>query len=243
MNHPNLHLKDNSTRLVRVLSELVGAGSGSPQGQFAVRFGALIDLSDSILLARAQASLKGLSFTPGVSSPRGIRDEFLRLRADIVKFVLRCCVPGTSNKARLRFPEPEPGQSLSALGAAPFVAFYGAMQREIDFRARRLQARIRDEVAGCNPRLARLCALDGVLDKAMAGDSRAFFTAVPNLLEARFAQHLGALLDDSGEPDEPSRVLLALREETQALLLAELEARLLPTLGLVEALEEDQDQE
>jgi hypothetical protein len=131
--------------------------------------------------------------------------------------------------------------------AAPYRHFYTARQREVELRTRQMHTRARDALTGHSPRLARLAALDAALHKAISAHNRSLFAAVPRLVETRFMQlwdDLVAAIPNPGERTAACADLHArMRREMLALLLAEIDTRLLPAQGLVEALDEHNDME
>ena len=66
---------------------------------------------------------------------------------------------GALEHYRRRSPSQWLGQRISML-VEPYLAFYAAQQRDIDFRVRNVHAATRDVVAGFSPGLAQLVALD-----------------------------------------------------------------------------------
>jgi hypothetical protein len=103
---------------------------------------------------------------------------------------------------------------------------------------------------GASTRLRLLAALDEALDRILTARERQLLATLPSLLERRFQQLLAAhqrALLDSGQADEPllwmqpGGWLAIFCEELQAMLIAELDLRLQPTLGLIEALHNEAD--
>ena len=230
----------HSTRLVRSLAALIDTPSHDSGHQFSRRLGTLIDLGDSVKLANAQSGLKELVFETGVVDPASIRRDFLAGRAAIINAILQACVPGET-ASRIRFPTVT-ATTLEAEATAPdaYSAFYRAQQSEISYAVLRLHTAIRADVAGISSSLQQLAALDGALGAAMGNHLRGYFGAVPALL----ARHVVTLRSDyleqldgkSYQADSWLMQLGKLRADIQNLLLAEVEARLLPLQGLVEAL-------
>ena len=91
-----------------------------------------------------------------------------------------------------------------------------------------LRGHLRQTLAQATPRLAQLAALDAVLDQMLGGREQKLLAGVPAWLKARFEQ-----LRQSHPDDWPP----LFEHELQQTLLAELDLRLQPLLGLVEALD------
>jgi hypothetical protein len=122
-------------------------------------------------------------------------------------------------------------------------------QREIIFKLNKLRADTRLAVSTHSARLAQLVALDTALEATLNVHTQKLFAGVPRLLGKRFdalyQQHQQTMTDQ--EPDdpqmwgEPGGWLVQFNREMQGLVLAELEVRLQPILGLIEALNEEDD--
>tara|TARA_R110001599_G_scaffold192503_1_gene387893 strand:+ start:10050 stop:10790 length:741 start_codon:yes stop_codon:yes gene_type:complete len=232
----------DASRLVRLLNEWVEGDVAIATRGFAERLGQLFDLPDSIRISSAHASVSAASFEAGRLSIDEVRDEFFRGRTALIRAALRSFTPG-SGHTRIRFPLENASAPVDeATDPEPYLAFYIALQRDIDFRARNLQAAVRDSVAGFSPTLAQLCALDSALTAPIAANHRRLFGAIPKLLQNRFefllAEYRQTVPQEQHQPDLWAQSLSNLRDDMQSLALAEIETRLLPTLGLIEALEE-----
>ncbi len=230
------------SRLVQALCELTEVQVREGAGPFAQRLGSLVDLADSIQLAAIQTGLEDMPFRPDVVSANGITRHFMAERGAIIRSVVRASVPGAST-SRIRFPQVSGDTTLSeAQSPEPYLSFYVAQQSEIDFKVRRLQETVREQMSGLAVELARLAALDRALGQSIAGHSRGFFSAVPALLRSRFDKLLADYRETVPEDGRTTNSWLPqverFRLELRGLLLAEIETRLLPATGLVEAVTE-----
>lgn len=233
------HASLGSSRLVRFLSDLSVANTRVSHRKFTERLGQLIDFADSINLSDAHARALHVESTSVGAFRDGVSDEFLRARSGIIQQSMRAFFPG-NGPARNRWPplEPEPPSSPDS-AAAPYLRFYVAQQAEVEARVRGLHLRTRDAVGELSPRLARLCALDTALNEALALHSRRCLATVPRLLAQRLAFLFETSLDGEITAEVWSNTREQYRRESQGLLLAEIELRLLPTVGLIEALNEE----
>lgn len=232
----------DASRLVRLLKEWVEGDVPAAKRGFAERLGQLFDLPDSIRVSSAQARVPEANFAPNGLTMDEVRDEFFRGRTALIRSALRTFGQG-SGHTRIRFPlEDTAATAEEATDAEPYMTFYTTLQRDIDFRARTLQAAVRESVAGISPPLAQLCALDNALTAPLAANHRRLFSAIPGLLLKRFefllAEYRQSVPQGQHQPDLWTQTLATLRNDMQGLVLAEIETRLLPTLGLIEALEE-----
>ena len=233
-------------RLVRFISELSVADQAVSHKHFAERLGQLFDLSDSIAISAAHGRRKKQQPGPAPGSREVAKETFLRGRGAIVRAALRGFAKDTT--ARIRFPVIGVDVPLAeSMEAEPYLAFYAAQQQEAEFRVRKLQLEVRKAVAQCSPELAGLCALDTVLGDSLASRRRRCFTAVPQLLQQRFTNLLEACQLAGAEQQEERDLWLTslarFHDEMQGTLLAEIDARLLPVTGLIEALDEHSDKE
>lgn len=217
------HTTQSHSRLIRFLSDLALVDFETVNRDFAERLGLLLNFSDSILLAD---TLKTLPDQPAVDSPvdaADVRVQFLRARGALVDTIVSSCV--SDSGAKIKWPVPA-GESAPAFDS--YWRFYAALQRELDMGVRALRSSVRQSVGAVSDTLRQLVALDVVLEDILWDHSRRLLAVVPRFLEKRFHW----LQQQPQVPDW----LLQFSHDVQGLLLAELELRLQPVLGLVEAL-------
>lgn len=119
-------------------------------------------------------------------------------------------------------------------GEAAFEPLQNAwlgVQRKVAATSRQLRDKVRKAMKDQGPALAHLAELDAVFDHTMASYTSQCFAAVPKELEQRFQTLQNA---DRPAPDADDW-LHRYCEDAQNLLLAELDVRLEPVLGLLEA--------
>ncbi len=93
-----------------------------------------------------------------------------------------------------------------------------------------LRGRLREAAGRASPALARLAAVDAVMEQVLGAREQALLAGVRRQLEQRFERL-------RPPPDAaPTDWLTPFCQDLQALLLAELDLRLQPLEGLVEAL-------
>ncbi|MEE4145048.1 MAG: DUF3348 family protein [Halieaceae bacterium] len=246
MTQAQTQIHAHSSRLARLLAELTGADTAGSDKLITERMGQLFDLPDSIRISSVLDRPAPAPAQPAALTPQEARAEFLRARSAIISSALRSFVPG-GGSIRLRFPPIATREDFEEAATADvLLAFYATQQRDIDFRIRQLQAITRDTVAAFSPRLAQLAALDAALAEPLAAHNRQFFSAVCTLLGKRIGflleEYQQAASADPGGGQLWADTLTRLRSDMQALLLAEIETRLLPALGLIEALDEPDDE-
>ena len=106
------------------------------------------------------------------------------------------------------------------------------------------RARVRQQLSRATPRLRQLAALDGVTAQLLDVREQRLLATVPGWLERRFEQLRTAHTPANEAANEAANVdsqaqppwLATFEREWQAVALAELEQRLLPVLGMVEAM-------
>lgn len=129
--------------------------------------------------------------------------------------------------------------------AAPDYAFFRqrclAMQQAMDTHIGPLRGRLRDRLSRVNADLARLAAVDAVMERALGRRERNLLAAVPALLAQHFdrlrQRQIAAQETATTAPAAASGAWLnVFRKDMQSVLLAELDVRLQPAEGLLAAL-------
>lgn len=239
----------NSSRLIRFLADLSVVDAAEPGHAFAERLGRWLDFTDAIaLFAVHNAGTAG----PQSDKPSGqqsvesvaVGEEFARIRTALVNSITQSCSP-TVGQTRIKLPTPVLGVPIEIAAAyEPYRRFYLAHQRDIDLSVRPLRANVRQALSTVSPALKKLADLDAALDEILSDREGKLLAKLPLLLEMRFEQRLKThrqMLVDTQQADSPALWMQAggwLRgfcTELQTVLLAELDLRLQPTVGLIEA--------
>ena len=239
--HPSL----SGTRLVRFLIDLEVADVELSHRHFAERLSQLIDLPDSISLARAHGNIASMPFEPAKVSAATIKEGFLQARASLVQSVIQSVATGSAATIAC----PAEAQVNDPIGGTddlePYVKHYSTQQRKIDFAVQKLHSDIRTACLGLSPQLAQLSELDRALNATLSIRYRRCFAVIPKLLQKRYRHLVGKFQQERQNHRRENELWLQLQEqyrsEVQGLLLAELETRLLPVLGLIEAIDEEFD--
>lgn len=234
----------DSSRLIRALSDLVSTDAAPPRQSFADRLGQWLDFADAIALFSALNGSTDAAGGPATAEHPALRDEFARVRGALLDSINTDGVL-TPGKARIRLPAP--AWHASTPGAAdylPYHRYYLAHQRDMGAAIAPLRASVRAGLAQRAPALRQLAALDGVLDQALAPRERSLLATVPQLLGRHFEQLHQAHRSALPTPDDPARWLQpgawlhTFCQDMRVVLLAELELRLQPVAGLMDALNE-----
>ena len=234
----------DSSRLIRALSDLVSTDAAPPRQSFADRLGQWLDFADAIALFSALNGSTDAAGGPATAEHPALRDEFARVRGALLDSINTDGVL-TPGKARIRLPAP--AWHASTPGAAdylPYHRYYLAHQRDMGAAIAPLRASVRAGLAQRAPALRQLAALDGVLDQALAPRERSLLATVPQLLGRHFEQLHQAHRSALPTPDDPARWLQpgawlhTFCQDMRVVLRAELELRLQPVAGLMDALNE-----
>ena len=234
----------DSSRLIRALSDLVSTDATPPRQSFADRLGQWLDFADAIALFSALNGSTDAAGGPATAEHPALGGEFARVRGALLDSINTDGVL-TPGKARIRLPAP--AWHASTPGAAdylPYHRYYLAHQRDMGAAIAPLRASVRAGLAQRAPALRQLAALDGVLDQALAPRERSLLATVPQLLGRHFEQLHQAHRNALTTPDDPARWLQpgawlhTFCQDMRVVLRAELELRLQPVAGLLEALNE-----
>lgn len=241
----------HSSRLIRILSDLALADAVDPGMAFAEKLGQWVDYSDAISLSAAlTASATSATSPPAMLTKAQMNarmdaaDAFARVRETLVASITKSGQPNLSSK-RAELPAAEPGMPFDmAISYEPYRRRYLALQRDMDVAIRPLRTQVREALARASPTLKALAALDAALDGILCEREGKLLATVPVLLNKRFTQLLkvhpqAKVATQADNPTlwlRPGGWLARFGHEFQTVLLAELDVRLQPTVGLMEAL-------
>ncbi len=177
-----------------------------------------------------------------------VADEAERIQAFLVNSVRRSFSPKLG-RTHIQLPIPELALPMNVGTAyAPYRRFYESHQRDMELSIQPLRTNVREALAKASPRLRKLAELDVTLEKILRDREGKLLARVPLLLRKRFEQLFKEhqqKLADSAQADNPAAWaqaggwLARFCDDMQMLLLAEVELRLQPTLGLIEAFKQD----
>ncbi len=251
------------SKLVRLLGELTGPAQDAASADFAERLGQMFGFSEALVLSAANTHRPAINGEVLADDARHARiealeAEILQVRAGLVTTIVKSCTPGVG-PTRIKLPAVTASAEGEPLAYEPFHRFHAAHQREMHWHLRNLQASVRNAVSTASPALKQLALLDAAFDEILQERSRKLFNIIPNLLHKRFTQ-----LYEAHQHSRPASVpvesapvastpvdrapvdpslwlrpggwLARFCAELQDFLLAELDVRLQPVLGLVDAL-------
>ena len=237
--------------LVRLLGEWAPVEAQASRQDIAQRLSQWLGVSDAITLHAAHQSIRpvaaGKASRAGqAGQTRALAEECQRVRATLVKAIRAsgAAAPARNRHDRSLLPPTDAAPEADA-GFAPYQQRYLEQQRQMALRIEALRAHVRHAVAEASPRLAPLAAMDAVLEPLFGAREQQLMGTVPVLLERRFEQLRTAHAleraaaqqpDDPAAWRQPGGWLHRFGQELEASLLAEMEVRLQPVTGLMEAL-------
>jgi hypothetical protein len=147
----------------------------------------------------------------------------------------------------VRAPE---GAEVADVGYALYQQRHADLQRQMDMMIAPLREHVRAALGRGSAALRQLAALDAVMEQVFAAREQALLPTATLLLERRFEQlrqaHRDALAE-SGAADDPAQWrraggwLHAFEQDWRDALLAEVDLRLEPVAGLVDAATKESD--
>jgi hypothetical protein len=237
----------NSSRLIRTLAELELVGAPEAQTAFAEKFGQWVDFVSANTLSSAlnaiSASPNGGNFSSQPVAATSLAQDFARTRINLANSITKSCAQQVAN-TRMEQSSVKPGKPFDIAGAyMPYRRNHLAHQRDMDLSIRPLRSNVRDALARSSPALRKLAVLDATFENILLDRESKLLSTLASLLEKRFTRlfkaHQQALVDaqQADHPEqwmEPGAWLARFCAEHQSVLLAELDLRLQPVVGLIE---------
>ncbi len=195
-----------------------------------------VSVRDAITLDAAHRTIQALParWVPARSATGAstrLAAELQRVRQTLVLAIMAPPVlPASPRRGRHPVPRAETAAAPVAEpdGEAAFAPYRKQcldLQRQMELRIDALRAHARAQLALLSPQLAQLAAMDAVMEQVLGERAQKTLAALPGLLERRCAR---LRKDGANGPQAWAGAL-------QELLLAELETRLEPVVGLIEA--------
>lgn len=203
--------------LVRLLSQLGAADGHDARPAFAERLGQWLGWADAISLSAALNAAPGTAAKALQAEPE--QAEVQRVRALLAHTI------GTDRD--LAPPKPRGSVPLPEPEFPHWRRRYLARQQSLELAITALRGRLRGTLAGGSPALARLAAVDAVMEQVLGAQERRLLAGVPALLERHFEQLRLA---------QATAWLDTFCQDLRGVLLAELDLRMQPVEGLLAAL-------
>lgn len=204
-----------------MLGEWAPVDVEAPGMDFAERLGLWLNAFDAIGLEAALRSIQAIETAPPRAPSDGQRtgtgtlhEDFGRVRSALAHAIARELAPTV-------------GEMPADADYSRYQQRHAALQRQMEQMIGPLRAQVRQAIGGAGTKLRQLAALDAALEPVLAPREQALLPTATALMARRFEQLRG-----TAEPGwEP-----AFSAQWREALLAELDLRLAPVAGLIEAL-------
>lgn len=230
--------------LVRLLARLADVDVRESRQSLSDQLSQWLGWTDAIALSTA------LSGNPSdvASSPRAFGDDAEKLcahvRTSLTKAIANACGLAATKRNRPAQASAQGAPLDAATDYADFRQRYLSMQQAMETDLGDLRSRLRVMLSRRTPGMARLAAVDGVMERALEARERSLLTSVPALLGMYFERLRGAepqapadaSTSGNAAASTPGAWLDVFRNDMQSVLLAELEVRFQPVDGLLAAL-------
>lgn len=214
----------SSSTLVSLLASWVPVDAKASRQDTAERLSMWLNVADAITLHAAHQSIRMPAATAPVLADVRLGDACQQVHAALAATMVS-------------MPLPE-GLAAPDASFAPYHQRYLDLQRHMSLRIEALREQVRQALTQASPKLAQLAALDAVMEQALGAREQKLLASVPVLLEQRFGQlRQPRPSDDDTLPPVGGAVSGpgVFVQDMRAVLLAELDVRMQPVLGLVEA--------
>lgn len=227
--------------LVRALADLAGAAAAPTRQPLADQLGQWLGWADAISLSAAlNAPAAAPSKDPGGRRPPlrlEIAAELARLRMELARAITsdELLAPG-QRRAKAGSPALDAPVDMP-VDFAPYRRSCQTHQRAMESAIGALRIKVRSALEQASSRLGQLAALDAVMEGVLAPRERGLLAQVPSMLERRLEgwRQAGAA-PGRVDASSPPAWLTACCFDLQNLLLAELDMRLQPLEGMLDAL-------
>lgn len=257
---PRTHF--NSSRLTRFLTENAMIDAAPVADDVGQKLGDWLNFRQAIALhcvlnpeqqpaAPQPAHLR----RAGVMTAEALTRHVDKVRAQLEQSIAQGA-PSGSGLTRIDMPPAELDEPIEPKTAyEPYRRFYAAHQRQMEVSLQTLRSQVRGQLSKGAPSLQQLASLDAAFENILSEREAVLLGKVAKLHEKRFAQALKQHLKKQAEAPtvgsdaasasalSPMAWLLPLRQAMRTALLAELDTRLQPVLGLVEAFHQYTPQE
>lgn len=218
--------------LVRLLARLAGLDVREPPQGFADRLGQWLRWTDAtpLFTALKESSaprVAGGDAAKATAALQTLTGTAARLRSALARAIAEETAAATEDFRNP--PPPLPGEPKDATpGFAPYRRCVLARQASMATGIEPLRGRLRMALMARSPALARLAAVDTVMEQVIGAQEHRLLSGIPKLLEKRFRH-----LRDAAEIDDWTTLF---QQELQSVLLAELDLRWQPIEGLLKTL-------
>jgi hypothetical protein len=218
---------------IRTLAALDDVSVPSAPDAFAQRLAQWFDWTHAFSLSAALGDASVRADVPmfgGEGALAADEREFARVKAALAKAIADAPAGERPDPRRVTRPLKDAvAPAETPVDFATIRQRYTKCQLAMETQIVPLRRRLRATLADRSAQAAKLAELDTVMEQVVGAQERALLATVAGRLEARFDQLRG----DAESPTGPA--LERLRHEMRGLLLAELDLRLQPCEGLLQA--------
>jgi hypothetical protein len=204
----------SGSALTGLLARLTDIDVPESRQGFAERLSQWLSWTDAILLAAALKSGPAAAPSGARAAASAEEGECTRVRTVLMNAIAA-----------------DRGFTAGGKHFSPYRQRYLARQQAMEASIGPLRARLRSRLAARSPAMARLAAVDAVMEQVLGAHEHRLLATVPALLE----KHFERLRQADGEV-QPGAWLDLFCKSMQGVLLAELDIRLQPVEGLLDAL-------
>ena len=239
----------NSSSLVRLLASLDVAPTANSTQTFAESLSRWVAWTDAISLSGAlgAATATGTGDVLAASSARAdsVLGQLQRLRKELTESVANDSILSGANWGKSRPAAVAPGAAqindAAEFDFAVYRRSFSAHQRTMEERIAALRAAVRAVATEHSPSLRQLAALDAAMETAVSVHQRRVTVNLPLLLEKRFTSvqrplQNAAMSKGLASASASGKPPASYGQTLQAVLLAEMEVRLQPVEGMIDAL-------
>ena len=253
MTRPSPRAHFNSSRLARFLIENAMLDAARAEDDVGQRLGDWLNFRQAIALHAVLHPEQPAAPQPahlrraGLLTAEALTRHVDKVRAQLEQSIAQGA-PSGSGLARIDMPPAELDEPIELKTAfEPYRRFYAAHQRQMEVSIQTLRSQVRGQLSQSSPRLQQLATLDAAFENILGEREALLLGQVSKLHEKRFVQALKQHLKKQAEAHaaasdttsdtavSPMAWLLPLRQALRTALLAELDTRLQPVLGLLEA--------
>ncbi|MEY2859576.1 MAG: hypothetical protein RL392_34 [Pseudomonadota bacterium] len=231
----------HSSLLIRTLVDLAVLEPATPAPDLPEKLSTWISFTDAIKLSGVQKdSAAQITSALHATGDFAVAKEFSLARHALEQSIARYATASDS-KLRLVLPTHQAGVTMEEASTyTPYRRYHQNYQRHLEQSARSMRSKVRNGIANVSPRLRQLAMLDSTYENILQEREASLLACLPTMFERRFHQLRKTHGHDS--PDlwtKPGAWLNQFFSDLHVVLLAELDLRLQPTVGLLEALTTD----
>jgi hypothetical protein len=230
---------------MRTLVDLAVLEPGRSDTEIAAKLGSWTAFTDAITLSRIHNTrVRESKRTTQPADANALAQEVSRVRATLELSITSYSAPGES-KSRIALPTPLSDTSIEEASLyTPYRRYHQNHQRNLEQSVRGLRNNVRTTVAKASPKLRQLAMLDASYEDILQEREASLLGTIPTLFERHFHQLRKAhqlRMEENQQTDSPllwvapGAWLNRFLQNLHAALLDELDLRLQPTLGLLEA--------